>query len=358
MIIINFEPTTDIHIDPLSTNNIEAYFKALFVVQTTPGCETETASLTKKLQTEFKHIPETTIKGETYKKFETIRYHPNGKVVIIKNKNEEYGYVMLEPYSSEEQIAKAKKVEAKRIANEKTKIEADIKGVKPRKKNITFTYIKHLNPIWYAQVMHYVKRKVVILNKNKINYRALAKQYAIYENLSDEDKKGLDINDLKTNLELDAYKITELFTIDYNHINTRPRLHVPYKKKGISINRLPSSDKDFFYLNDAECKSLAEAIIADDIGGARHQAYDKDTSTFKQTLVNIVTAKSKDRVYIRDVMFKDIKYNNRYYYEDHKKIWNAYTAQHTNLNENQEYIAQLFGIIPEKNNDVEGITKK
>lgn len=286
--------TTRIDLDEYTTNNIEAYFKALYVLQRTPGCEKESEILQVKLESEFEDIPEKITQHLAYKQHANFRYHTNGKLELVSNAQGDY-HIMIKPYKSTLLLAHLNKVAEKEAKSKKNKN-------KTRKQS--YIYLKRVNHIWYAQVMNYIKRTYSIVQKDKIHYDEMIQKYNAYKSLSENDKQSIDdvtINDINRALESEVRKLMRLFKLDLQPV----KLYSANPNYGIKNQPNHIDNKHFFYLSDIECKLIIKAIDKDQID-ARKVSYNTETKALTYTLREIIMDKDNKRVYVEQPASEDM----------------------------------------------------
>src|SRR5699024_3143026 len=122
-------------------------FKSLYYLQRTPDCEDASQIISERLHKELMKFPEKKLKGYSCRAVDRYEYFDNGVVRIINN--DKY-FVVIEGYTPQ-LIVKPKKV----------------------KKRVSYDFIKRFNPIWYAQIMKYLKRSYKPSKYDPYNYQEL-----------------------------------------------------------------------------------------------------------------------------------------------------------------------------------------
>lgn len=291
------------------THNIRPLYKALYQLQRTPGCEKEAKSVAQKLKNEFMKFPEQEANNISYRIVSDMKYRSNG---IVHNTHKKEQMVVIPPYKA----TLPKRTTAKKQS---------------------FIYLKKINPIWYAQVMMYLKRSFTIHKNNKVNYQDVMEKHATYEELDTEQQEHVDYNKIIIGMKHAYANLMSMFHFQTHLVNINNREHtIP-----IDLHQEVSS---FFFLTENECKLLAEAITNDKLGTNPYYSEDATVHT-SNVLRAIITKENTDRQYITHTRKKDV-----YGYRDHddtpihEAIWEHYKNEFQQLNKSNQNVLKRFGI--------------
>lgn len=315
---------------PTSTTNIERLFISLFYLERTPGAEKAAAAVAKQLHKEFINVEEKiNSRKEHVKVVAGIKYMPNG--VAMLNDGTTWYTVILPAWEPKLATPVVKKTQ--------------------KKSSRRYTILRHVNPIWYAQVMLYKKRRPSLKNQ-QIDYLEGQKHLAHYRELDEELQKLVPKSEgsLKQVVHDSIYRLFNLFDINSS----------VFYRLGINDDKAP---KHFFFLNEDECKALITALDTDGIGGQEQFYYEDRLSLTATALEAVVQATPKDRVWVLQTdldkfTHKETVETNGWmshtrHIIDYEGVWNYYQEELEDLSEEHLKILKLFNLELQKEVDSE-----
>lgn len=307
-----------------TTSLVEPLFHALYYLQRTPGCEEEADGISRKLREEFMKYPE---KKDGEKNIcrivDGIKYEPNGVITLT-------GYPRWY------------------IAN----IGAWDKGVTleeekaPLKKNPSYTLIKRLNPIWYAQLMMHKGRRPSLTKDDKIHMKKLLEQKALFDSLTEEELSLLDSGKVENKLQDMARRLNSLF--HYEHYR------VPLYRLD---KELEYPSKAFFFLSPIECEVLTDVMERNGLTNGRRDYGWYELQPLAAAIADILQEKPEEREWVmrpdwnKMTHHEDVKHSywtqsvEVVHYND---VWDYFQEELADLSEENLKVLKYFGLEIEK----------